>query len=431
MSELGKENDMGCQSKRDFERCKVIFGAATSQILYTRLAFPPECFQLLPLDGVASRPFEEIITSGSEIQVYNKEHLRDKNSTVFFRKCRNYGLDRFLGIMTADIFPLIETENLVKFRIYFLQAKRWTENCLLEYFTFVFRYGEGGRYGLDIWRAGTGMQDVAGTESDLWQLGDYLRKLPRWTKSVQWTLAFHATEQPVDPFIGIWNFGRGEFEDANLNLQQRDRYEYARISRLEIMPLSLAENEEHDPKTSPDPKLELVDQVPDTIFSISQTMPQTAKTMMEPEIAPNQETVYESEMAPNKMGHSTSPSTEDSCRFISRKRLGTKRKPKRPLQLFEDVTSSLPPTQVIGESQSLGQRSQTWNPRQSAELGNEPTTQDWLDLRMVAVEEHHALSHTAAEEGEGLDISYNFSPHTVSRRASLFQDIPNSSEDEE
>ncbi|KAL2177510.1 uncharacterized protein P884DRAFT_307637 [Thermothelomyces heterothallicus CBS 202.75] len=388
------------------------------------------------------------------------------------------------------------------------------------------------------------------------------------TEPVQWTLAFHATEQPVDPFIGIWNFGRGEFEDANLNLQQRDGYEYARISRLEIMPLSLAENEEHDPKTSPRPKLELVDQVPDTIFSISQTISRTAKTMMEQEIAPTQETdnnskhskpgprraaavqlsppltiaskrdhsksakiekVHGSEMTPNKKGHSTSPSTEDSCRSIPPKRLGTKRKPKRPLQLFEDVTSSLPPTQVIGESQSLGQRSQTWNHRQSAD---EPTTQDWLvevipgsvspeplrifdgislspealsdaqtlpgvdllrhdvpspniayqlrlgsstndgalirlepppsvtngqncmsqgelrasasakllditisddeqDLRMVAVEEHHALSHTAAEEGEGLDISYNFSPHTVSRRASLFQDIPNSSEDEE
>jgi len=66
-----------------------------------RRAFPLQCFQLLPLAEVVSRSFEDIIASGSEIQVYDKELLRDPQYTVFLRQCANYGLTRFLGIMVC------------------------------------------------------------------------------------------------------------------------------------------------------------------------------------------------------------------------------------------------------------------------------------------------------------------------------------------
>lgn len=53
--------------------------------------------------------------------------------------------------------------------------------------------------------------------------------------ALHWTLAFHATEQPAEPPIGLWKFGRGEFEIANLTLQQRGGYGYTRIARLEFV----------------------------------------------------------------------------------------------------------------------------------------------------------------------------------------------------
>ena len=52
---------------------------------------------------------------------------------------------------------------------------------------------------------------------------------------MHWTLAFHATDRPEDPPIGVWKFGRTDFDDANIALQQRDGYAYARISRLELV----------------------------------------------------------------------------------------------------------------------------------------------------------------------------------------------------
>ncbi len=52
-------------------------------------------------------------------------------------------------------------------------------------------------------------------------------------EAAHWTLAFHATERPDDPPIGIWKFGRTDFDDANLDLQQRGGYSYARVARLE------------------------------------------------------------------------------------------------------------------------------------------------------------------------------------------------------
>lgn len=87
-------------------------------------------------------------------------------------------------------------------------------------------------------------------------------------------MAFHATERPDDPPIGVWRFDRTDFDEANLDLQQRGGFSYARLARLEcvlltirctiladfsrIMPLPLADIEEVIFETSPDPEPELL-----------------------------------------------------------------------------------------------------------------------------------------------------------------------------
>jgi hypothetical protein len=80
-------------------------------------------------------------------------------------------------VQREDIFPLIESEGLVKFRISFLRTKAWAQSCLVEYYTVAVKYETDGRYELDIWRAGTGSQHIAKTDSQLWNLGDYLSRL--------------------------------------------------------------------------------------------------------------------------------------------------------------------------------------------------------------------------------------------------------------
>ncbi|KAJ4288717.1 hypothetical protein N0V88_007251 [Collariella sp. IMI 366227] len=217
---------------RDSELCKVVFGAAISQVLFAR------CFQVLPLEQLVSRSFEDIVTSGSEVEVYNKELLRDQRNTVFLRQGTEYGTSRFLGILRADIFPLLDSERLVKFRVNFLQNNTWEDGCLAEYYTVTFKYEPDGSYGLDIWRAGMGKQYISASDTQLWNLGDYLSRLPPWMEPMHWTLAFHATERPDEPPIGVWKFDRTEFDDANLSLQQLREYAYARVARLEFVPLA-------------------------------------------------------------------------------------------------------------------------------------------------------------------------------------------------
>ena len=68
-----------------------------------RHAFPPECFQVLPLPQVTSRLFEAIVASGSALQLHDREHLRDQGTTLFLRQGTNYGLNRFLGILVCSI----------------------------------------------------------------------------------------------------------------------------------------------------------------------------------------------------------------------------------------------------------------------------------------------------------------------------------------
>ncbi len=150
------------------------------------------------MQAVVTRSFEAIVASEAALQAHDREHLRDQTTTVFLRQGSNYGLNRFLGILVCsfpssgvpglmmrvqreDIFPLIENEGLIKFRINFLRTKTWTGDALAEYYTVALKYERDGSYGLDIWRAGTGKQHVATTDSQLWNLGDYLSRLPTWT----------------------------------------------------------------------------------------------------------------------------------------------------------------------------------------------------------------------------------------------------------
>ncbi|KAK4248249.1 hypothetical protein C7999DRAFT_40530 [Corynascus novoguineensis] len=237
--------------------------------------------------------------------------------------------------------------------------------------------------------------------------------------SLHWTLAFHATEQPADPPIGLWKFGRGEFEDANLTLQQRGGYGYTRIARLEVTALSSTEHKNLTTETSSNfQSVHLVDEVADMGPLSPEPLPQPALTMPErrkksptkitkknrnsrpgprrtggAQMSPpltlassrntsKDATADEGEnlkkYPPNKAGTGISHGTKRSSKSVSRSRLGTKRRPKRPLQLFEDVTSSLPPTQIIGESQSLGHGSQIAKLDQPAGLVNTSTGQDWL-----------------------------------------------------
>ncbi|KAK4147327.1 uncharacterized protein C8A04DRAFT_34056 [Dichotomopilus funicola] len=221
------------EPRRDFELCKVVFVAALSQILFARHAFPPACFQLLPLREVVSRSFETIITDGTGLRAFDKEFLRDQGYTIFLRHESDYGLNRFLGILEEDIFPLIESESLINFRISYLRTKTWKENSLLEYFTISIKYNKDGAYGLGIWRGGMGHQHIANTDCQLWNLGDYLSRLNSLDDPVHWTLAFHAVDEPDDPLIGVWKFGRKEFDGAKLKLQQLDNYSYVKVSHLE------------------------------------------------------------------------------------------------------------------------------------------------------------------------------------------------------
>ncbi|KAH6843350.1 hypothetical protein B0I37DRAFT_448668 [Chaetomium sp. MPI-CAGE-AT-0009] len=405
-------------AKRDFELCKVVFGAAISQILYARRAFPLDCFQLLPLDQVVSRSFDDIVASGFEIRGHDKEHLRDQGTTLFIRQGKRYGVNRFLGIMRDDIFPIIEAENLVKFRISYLRSTTWEENCLLEYYTVAFKYHDDGRYELDVWRAGTGKQHVANTDSQLWNLGDYLSRLPSQTGTgpLHWTLAFHATDRPDDPPIGVWKFDRTDFDDANFGLQQQHGYAYARITRLEIMPLTPTDIRDVVLETSPESEIDrLVDhdsqagslgrpalgQTTHTERKRKRTKVQNARNNQKPSPPtrrPGAEQLSPPLTLPSSRNASKDAVTDkrDAMEAVAnqddrlfqntesthvpglRKGLATKRKPKPPLQIFENAASSLPPTQIISQSQSLSQRSQGTRDNRVRTLDAKSVGQEWI-----------------------------------------------------
>ncbi|KAK0616977.1 hypothetical protein B0T14DRAFT_556325 [Immersiella caudata] len=220
---------------RDFALCKVAYGAVLSQILYARQCFPPSNFQSVPLCDLLEKPFEDLVRSGSPLGQYDPEVVRDQDGTVFLRdNSKDYNLTTFLALLTTDIFPLIEKKELVKFRINFLSSPRLESDSLLEYYTIVLKYEAKAKYGIDVWRASTISRRISDGQFNLWNLGDYLSRLPPWKGPVYCSLAFHAKSRPIDPFIGIWKYDHTDFDDAKLQLEQRSQYSFQRIACLTV-----------------------------------------------------------------------------------------------------------------------------------------------------------------------------------------------------
>ncbi|EGO54738.1 hypothetical protein NEUTE1DRAFT_49553 [Neurospora tetrasperma FGSC 2508] len=417
--------------KRDIQLCKTVFVAAISQILYARRAFPSNFFHVLPLSDLVSKTYEEIMASGSGIPTFDREILREQSTTVFLHQDVDYDLKRFLGILTHDIFPILETENLARFRISFLRSTTWDENCLIEYYTLVFKYPPDGKCGIDIWRAGIGEQHISDTNFKLWNLGDYLNRLPSLKGPLYWAMAFHANELPDIPTIGFWKFDRTEFDDANLKLQQKEGYRYDRIASLEIEPLRsdsqqiesipvvpVSQSTNNHKPSSPSVQLDTTPQeleapkprkqantkrkaVQEQLRAIN-TRQRTLRAQETEKVNPP------SKAKETKAGHKASPvqnrgsqgkttakglqkkATRPSAKKPNAKakqvtktaqkpastqkqaptpgRPSTqKRKPKRPLQIYEDVTSNLPETQEVAR-ESQTQQSQLSGTRSSKRL---------------------------------------------------------------
>lgn len=134
----------GPQPKRDFESCKVIFGTAVRpslslgrvathlltsssssarfsmqgthqrqpsllvprlQMLRARFrrSFAPSMFQVIPLRDLGGAPrFENIIMTGSRVDRWDRELMRDQDNVLFLRQdANNYELNHFLGILVS------------------------------------------------------------------------------------------------------------------------------------------------------------------------------------------------------------------------------------------------------------------------------------------------------------------------------------------
>ncbi|KAK3401556.1 hypothetical protein B0T20DRAFT_492313 [Sordaria brevicollis] len=420
--------------KRDFQLCKTVFVAAISQILYARRAFPSNFFHVLPLSDIVSKTFEEVLASRSGIPTFDREILREQSTTVFLHQDHDYSLQRFLGILNNDIFPILETEHLVKFRISFTRSKIWDEDCLIEFYTLVFKYLPGGKCGIDIWRAGIGEYHISDSNFKLWNLGDYLNRLPTLDGPLYWALAFHANELPDIPTIGVWKFDRIDFDNANLQLQQKEGYCHDLIAKLEIEPLRpdiqpidsiydvpvSQDASDHKPDSpcpqdddtsqklkAPKPKKQAntkrkaVQEPMRAINTRQRTLraqetgkdnqPQNAKGVKDFNKASpvrNQGAQSKATAKPvqkkaarpsakksNVKAKQTikaaqkPASTQKQAAPTPRPPSTQRRKPKRPLQIYEDVTSNLPETQVVArESQTQQSQSQLYRTRSSKRL---------------------------------------------------------------
>ncbi|KAK3332804.1 hypothetical protein B0T19DRAFT_457797, partial [Cercophora scortea] len=226
--------------KRDFELAKTVFGAAISQILFARRGLSPDNFQILPIQQIIERPFEDIVASGFPIRDYDLELVRDSTATVFLRDTGEYISKYVLGILSTDIFPLIESEDLTKFRLTFLRSNTREEDPLIDFFTLTPKYELDGKYAINIWRTGTGRQRVSQTEYKLWNLGDYLGRLPTIKGPHSSTLAVspmstRTGDSRQTPSLGLWKPGREAFNSAKRIIKQRNGYCNQKIARLELV----------------------------------------------------------------------------------------------------------------------------------------------------------------------------------------------------
>jgi len=74
---------------------------------------------------------------------------------------------------------LVGREKLIELQLLFSNAKDQT--AILETYTIAFHYEANGGYRIDVWRAGVGEYLVSTSKFQLWNLGDYLSRLPHLT----------------------------------------------------------------------------------------------------------------------------------------------------------------------------------------------------------------------------------------------------------
>ncbi|KAK1759893.1 hypothetical protein QBC47DRAFT_410602 [Echria macrotheca] len=221
-----------------FSLGKNIFGAVLSQILYARHAFPPTHFHLVDGKRLSNASFEDLLSSGSVIERYEGRFLLDRGNVVFFKSDgANIHFQNLLGILTMDIFRMIENKELVKFQVAFLRSENMTPGSLVEYFTLDLRYLNNGGYSLDVWRAGIDKQRFWNDGPEFWNLGDYLSRLPKLNGPIHCTLSFRAIKSSDKYGLGRWNFGRADFVEASRTLKRTKGYGKERIFHIDINPV--------------------------------------------------------------------------------------------------------------------------------------------------------------------------------------------------
>lgn len=73
---------------------------------------------------------------------------------------------------------MVERERLTELQLLFVKAKDQIEGSMLEAYTIALQYEANGAYRIDVWRAGIGKYHASTSKFQLWNLGDYLSRLP-------------------------------------------------------------------------------------------------------------------------------------------------------------------------------------------------------------------------------------------------------------
>ncbi|KAK5658092.1 hypothetical protein OQA88_2648 [Cercophora sp. LCS_1] len=395
---------------RNIDLCKVTFGAALSQVFYARRTFPPSAFQTVPISVIATRSFDDVVSSGAPLGSFDQRNFDNAGDTIFLREDpSDFNLSNVLGILSADIFPLLEKQQLVKFRVSLMCGSVWYEDNLLEHYTFALKYASDGAYRIDVWRAGIGSISAVRTDLSLWNLGNCLSRLSPLRGPIHATLAFHATERPSEPAIGLWGFDQTDFEDANLQLQQSPGYCCEQVVEWEIRaPSSRSDQRVSDRRAAlEDPNNNVVLEAERPEVPMGQTVRSQLPGCGEGEQSkppqgaaksavakPKPKVKYQRKKQPTPQADQAVQHPKHSCASASNTRVvespqvnpaanekpvpkkregtfekkkkgtSTKRKPKAPLTIFEEVNSKLPETQEAARESQAG--------RENLQLGKRP-----------------------------------------------------------
>ncbi|KAK4184659.1 hypothetical protein QBC35DRAFT_46378 [Podospora australis] len=220
----------------DIERRKVVFVAALSQILHVRRCFPAHCFRRIPQSQLV-RPLDEILSARRE--AHSESPTRDTETVLFLCPINDYNLIQYLGILINDIVPLIESNYLLMFRIHFRNSIQWAEDCLMEYYTFVFKTNPDDTMDMEVWRGGTSAHRVGEGNRGLRGLGAYLSELAPWREPAHWSIDFVSNGHPNGAHIGQWDLDHVNFNNAKPTLESRKAYALSRILQLHLDALPL------------------------------------------------------------------------------------------------------------------------------------------------------------------------------------------------